>query len=70
MTKRGKEHVACMGEKGHVHRVVVEKQKQHHLKPRQRWEDNIKIGLLETGWESVDCISASGQRQGCILVNI
>jgi hypothetical protein len=35
MTKRGKEHVACMGEKGHVHRVVVEKEEQHHLKPRQ-----------------------------------
>jgi len=34
-----------MGEKKHVHRVVVEKQGQDHLKPWQWWEGNIKIGL-------------------------
>lgn len=43
--KKEEEHVACMGEKRYVYRVVVEKEEQDHLKPRQRWEDNIKISL-------------------------
>lgn len=63
--------MVCMEEKRHVHRVVVEKQEKDHLKPRQWCEDNIKIGLYETGWESVDCINLPQDRdKWCILVNI
>jgi len=27
----------------------------------RRWEDNIKIGLQETGWEGVDWIHVAGR---------
>ena len=40
-------HVACMGEKRGVYRVLVGEPegKRPFGRPRRRWEDNIKMGL-------------------------
>ena len=50
-------HVACMGERRGVHRVLMGKPegKRPLGRPRRRWEDNIKmdlqeVGRVETGW--------------------
>jgi len=40
-------HLARMGERRGVYRVLVEK--PEGKKPRRRWEDNIKIDLQEVG---------------------
>jgi hypothetical protein len=44
-------HVARMGEDRGVHRVLVGKPegKRPLGRPRRRWEDNIKMDLLEVG---------------------
>ena len=44
-------HVARMGERRGVFRVLVEKPegKRPFGRPRRRWEDNIKIDLQEVG---------------------
>jgi len=44
-------HVARMGEGRGVHRVLVGKPegKRPLGRPRHRWEDNIKMNLLEVG---------------------
>jgi hypothetical protein len=45
-------HVARMGERTGVCRVLVEKPegKRPLESPRLRWEDNIKMDLQEVGW--------------------
>jgi hypothetical protein len=49
-------HVARMGEKGGVYRVLVGKPegKRPLGRPRLRWEDNIKMDVQEVGWGRVD----------------
>jgi hypothetical protein len=44
-------HVARMGEDRGVHRVLVGKPEGNRPlgRPRRRWEDNIKMDLLEVG---------------------
>jgi hypothetical protein len=44
-------HVARMREKRGVHRVLVGKPegKTPFVRPRRRWEDNIKMDLQEVG---------------------
>jgi hypothetical protein len=44
-------HVALMGEKRGVHRLLVGKPegKGPLGRPRRRWEDNIKMDLQEVG---------------------
>ena len=44
-------HVACIGEKRGIYRVLVGKPggKRPLGKPRRRWEDNIKMDLHEVG---------------------
>jgi len=44
-------HVACMGERRGVYRVMVGKPegKRPLGRPRRRWEDNIKMDLKEVG---------------------
>jgi hypothetical protein len=51
-------HVAQMGEKRNVYRLVVEmpEGKRPLGRPRQRWVDNIRMDLGEVGWSSVDWI--------------
>jgi hypothetical protein len=44
-------HVARMGEKRGVHKVLVGKPegKRPMGRPRRRWEDNVKVDLQEVG---------------------
>ena len=51
-------HVACMGERRGVYKVLVGKPEGKRLRgrPRRRWEDNIKMALLEVGFEGMDGI--------------
>jgi len=51
-------HVARMGEKTRVYRVLMGKSewKRPLGRPRLRWEDNIKIDLQEMGWGVRDWI--------------
>jgi hypothetical protein len=45
-------HVACMGEKRNVYRVLMGKPegKRPLERPRHRWEDGIRMDLREIGW--------------------
>jgi hypothetical protein len=51
-------HVARMGEKWNVYRLLVGKPegKRPLGRPRRRWIDNMKMGLLEIGVNVVDWI--------------
>jgi hypothetical protein len=55
---RWADHVARMGEKRNVYRLLVGKPegKRPLGRPRHRWMDNIKMGLLEIGLNVVDWI--------------
>jgi len=57
-------HVACMGERRGVYRVLVEKPKGKRplRRPRLRWEDNIKMNLQEVGCGNVDWIELAQDR--------
>ena len=46
-------HVACMGERRGVYRVLVGKPegKRPLGRPRRRWEDNFKMDLQNVAWE-------------------
>jgi len=52
------EHVARMGERRGVYRVLVGKpqEKRPLGRTRRRWEDNIKMDLPEVGCEGMDWI--------------
>ena len=51
-------HVARMGERRGIYRVLVGKPEGKRLlgRPRHRWKDNIKADLKEIGSECVGCI--------------
>jgi hypothetical protein len=57
-------HVARMGEKRNVYRLLVGKPegKRPLVRPRRRWIDNIKMALLEIGLNVVDCIGLAQDR--------
>jgi hypothetical protein len=46
-------HVASMGEMRNSYKMLVRKPegKRPLRRPRCRWEDNIRMGLREIGWE-------------------
>jgi hypothetical protein len=48
-------HVACMGEMRNLYRNFVgrPKGKISLTRPRHRWEDNIRMDLIEIGWGGV-----------------
>jgi hypothetical protein len=64
MRMRWAGHVARMGEKRNVYRLLVGKPggKRPLGRPRRRWLDNIKMKLLEVGWGGVDWISLAQDR--------
>jgi hypothetical protein len=45
-------HVTGMGRRRNAYRVLVGKPEGRRplVKPRRRWEDNIKMDLREVGW--------------------
>jgi hypothetical protein len=51
-------HVAWMGEKRNMYRLLVGKPegKRPLGRPRRRWMDNIKMGLIEIGLNVLDWI--------------
>jgi hypothetical protein len=59
-------HVARMGEKKGVYRVLVEKPegKRPLGRPRSRWEDNIRMDLQEVGCGGTDWIGLAQDRTG------
>jgi hypothetical protein len=58
-------HVARMGEKRNMYRLLVGKQegKESTRKTRCRWVDNIKMGLVEIGWDAVDWLGLAQDRE-------
>jgi hypothetical protein len=65
-------HVAQMGEKRNVYRLLAGKPegKRPLGRPRRRWIDNIKMDLLEIGVSVVDWIGLAQDRYRCrALVN-
>jgi hypothetical protein len=56
-------HVARMGEKRNVYRLLVGKSEGRRPlgRPRRRWLDNIGIDLVEVGWGDVDWIGTGGE---------
>jgi len=61
---RWAEHVARIGERRGVHRVLVGKPegKRPLGRPRHRWEDNIKMDLQEVGCRGMDWIELAQDR--------
>jgi hypothetical protein len=57
-------HLARMGEKRNLHRLLVRKPegKRPLGRPRRRWTDNIKMDLLEIGLSVVDWIGLDQDR--------
>jgi hypothetical protein len=51
-------HVARIGEKRNAYRLLVGKQEGRRPlgRPRRRWLDNIKMDLVEVGWDDADWI--------------
>jgi hypothetical protein len=61
---RWAEHVARMGEKRNVYRLLAGKPegKRPLGRPRRKWIDNFKMDLLETGLNVVDWIDMAQDR--------
>jgi hypothetical protein len=59
-------HVARMGAKRNVYRLLVGKPEGKRTlgRPRRRWIDNIKMDLLEVGLSVVDWIGLAQDRYG------
>jgi hypothetical protein len=69
---RGAGYVARMGEKRNPYRILVGKPegKRPLGRPRRRWVDNIKIDLRDIGWDGMDWIDLTQDRdQRRSLVN-
>jgi hypothetical protein len=65
-------HVASMGEKRNAYRILVGKPegKRPLGRPGHRWEDNIRMDLIEIGCGSMDWIDLVQDReQWMVLVN-
>jgi hypothetical protein len=65
-------HIARMGAKRNAYRVLVGKSegKRPLGRRRRRWVDNIKLDLREVGWDGVDWIDLSQDKdQWSALVN-
>jgi hypothetical protein len=58
------EHVARMGEKRNLYRLLVRKpeEKRPLGRPRRKWTDSIKMGLLEIGLGGMDWIGLAQDR--------
>jgi hypothetical protein len=57
-------HVARMGKRRNAHRILVRKPEGRRPlgRPRHGWVDNIKMDLRETGWDDMDWIDLTQNR--------
>jgi hypothetical protein len=65
-------HEERMGEMRNAYSLLIGKPKRNKLfgRPRLRWENNIKMDLMEIGWEDVDWMHVGQDRdQWRVLVN-
>jgi hypothetical protein len=65
-------YVARLEEKRNAYMVLVRKSEGRRplRRPRRRWVDNIKIDLREIGWDGVDWVNLTQDRdQWRALVN-
>ena len=65
-------HVARIGERRGVYRVLVGKPegKRPLGRPRRGWEDNIKMDLQEVGCGGMDWIELAQDRHRCLALVI
>jgi hypothetical protein len=66
------EHIARMGDKRNVYRLLVGKPEGRRPlgRPTCRWLDNIRMDLVEVGWGNVDWIGlAHDGNRWKVLVN-
>jgi len=66
-------HVARMGQRSGLHRVLMEKHegKKTHGRPRRRWDENIKMDLQEVGCGALDWVElAQDRNRWRALVNV
>jgi hypothetical protein len=58
-------HIACMGERRGVYRVLLWKPEGKRLfgRPRRRWEDNIRMDLQKVGYGGMDWIELAEDRE-------
>jgi hypothetical protein len=71
-TVRWAGHVARMGEMRNACIILVAKPERNRPlgNPRCRWEDNIRMDLMEMGWEGVDWMHLAKDRdQWRVFVN-
>jgi hypothetical protein len=56
---RSARHIAFMGEKLNVYRLLVRKPEGYRPlgRPRHEWEDNIKTDCRELGWYGLDNVA-------------
>jgi hypothetical protein len=65
--------VARLGEKSNVYRLLVGKPEGKRTlgRPKRRWVNNSKMGLVQIGWGCVDWIGLAQDRDKCrALVNV
>jgi hypothetical protein len=57
-------HVERIGKLRHTYNILVGKyeRKRPLVRPRSRWEDNIRMDVREIGWEGVDWIHLAQDR--------
>jgi hypothetical protein len=57
-------HIARVGKLRNAYKIFVGKYegKRSLGKPRRIWEDNIRMGLKEIGWEDVDWMHVAEDR--------
>ena len=66
-------HVACMGDRRRVCRLLVDRPEGKGLFriPRYKWKKNIKMDLQELGWAGMDWIDQAQDRDRWqVLVNV
>jgi hypothetical protein len=57
-------HVARMGERKNAYRILVGKpeRKRPLGRPRHRWMDNVKMDLREIGWDGMDGLDLTQEK--------
>jgi hypothetical protein len=57
-------HVAQMGERRNAYKILVGKPEGRRPlgRPRRKWLDNIKMDLREIGWDNLDWINLTRDR--------